>query len=48
MTLFSLGLSLLGYPGLDDIDPVYCMPESVTKKMGLRKGWVALERRKAL
>ncbi|KAA1470921.1 terpenoid cyclases/Protein prenyltransferase [Dentipellis sp. KUC8613] len=41
------GLSLLGYPGLDDIDPVYCMPASVIEKMGLRKGWQALPRRSA-
>ncbi|KAF9650999.1 rab geranylgeranyltransferase [Thelephora ganbajun] len=48
-TLFGVaGLSLIGYPGLDDIDPVYCMPKSVIEKMGLKKGWVALERRKAL
>jgi len=48
-TLFGVaGLSLLGYPGLDDLDPVYCMPKSVIEKMGLKKGWVALERRKAL
>ena len=45
---FFLGLSLLGYPGLDDLDPVYCMPKSVIEKMGLKKGWVSLERRKAL
>jgi len=48
-TLFGVaGLSLLGYPGLDDLDPVYCMPKSVIEKMGLKKAWVALERRKAL
>ena len=40
-----LGLSLLGYPGLDDIDPVYCMPASLIEKMGLRKAWRALPRR---
>ncbi|KAJ3778885.1 rab geranylgeranyltransferase [Lentinula raphanica] len=39
------GLSLLGYPGLVDIDPVYCMPAALIEKMGLRKGWQALERR---
>jgi geranylgeranyl transferase type-2 subunit beta len=39
------GLSMLGYPGLQDIDPVYCMPTSVTEKMGLRKGFQVLPRR---
>ena len=41
------GLSLLGYPGLVDLDPVYCMPASVIEAKGLRKGWKALERRNA-
>jgi geranylgeranyl transferase type-2 subunit beta len=40
-----LGLSLLGYPGLEDLDPVYCMPRDVIERMGLKKGWVALPRR---
>ena len=48
VTLLPLGLSLLGYPGLDDLDPVYCMPGSVIERMGLKKGWAALERRKSL
>ncbi|KAJ4478090.1 rab geranylgeranyltransferase [Lentinula aciculospora] len=39
------GLSLLGYPGLVDIDPVFCMPAALIEKKGLRKGWQALERR---
>jgi len=39
------GLSLLGYPGLQDIDPVYCMPARVIERRGLRKGWKALPRR---
>ncbi|KIM44141.1 hypothetical protein M413DRAFT_443183 [Hebeloma cylindrosporum] len=39
------GLSILGYPGLVDLDPVYCMPANVVEKKGLRKGWKALERR---
>lgn len=43
--LFTIGLSLLGYPGLEDLDPVYCMPASIIEKMGLRKGWKALPRR---
>ncbi|KAG9051290.1 hypothetical protein FS837_009556 [Tulasnella sp. UAMH 9824] len=42
------GLSLLGYPGLQDLDPVYCMPAAVIEKKGLRKGWVALPRRTEL
>lgn len=47
-TLFGLaGLSLLGFPGLVDIDPVYCMPASVIKAKGLRKGWKALLRRES-
>ncbi|KAJ3894137.1 rab geranylgeranyltransferase [Lentinula edodes] len=39
------GLSLLGYPGLVDIDPVYCMPAALIETLGLRKGWQSLERR---
>ena len=41
------GLSLLGYPGLDDLDPVYCMPASLIERMGLKKSWKALPRREA-
>ncbi|KAI0029533.1 rab geranylgeranyltransferase [Vararia minispora EC-137] len=40
------GLSLVGYPGLVDLDPVFCMPASVIEKKGLRKGWEALPRQK--
>ncbi|KZT66493.1 rab geranylgeranyltransferase [Daedalea quercina L-15889] len=39
------GLSLLGYPGLADLDPVYCMPARVIERMGLRKGWEGLPRK---
>lgn len=39
------GLSLLGYPGLVDLDPVYCMPAQMIESKGLRKAWKALERR---
>ena len=47
-TLFGItGLSLLGYPGLRDLDPVYCMPADVIEKHGLRKNWAALPRREA-
>eukprot|EP00158_Paraphelidium_tribonemae_P004016 Partr_v1_DN26525_c2_g1_i4_m3669 putative beta' subunit len=32
-TLFGVaGLSLVGYPGLEAVDPVYCMPSSITRK----------------
>ncbi|KAF9481472.1 rab geranylgeranyltransferase [Pholiota conissans] len=41
------GLSILGYPGLVDLDPVYCMPAKIIEARGLRKGWKALERRQA-
>ncbi len=45
-TVFGLaGLSLLGYPGLQDVDPVYCMPADLIERMGLRKGWKAIERK---
>jgi len=44
-TLFGVaGLSLLGHPGLESIDPVYCMPEDVIRLRGLRKAWRALPR----
>ncbi|EKM51013.1 uncharacterized protein PHACADRAFT_103512 [Phanerochaete carnosa HHB-10118-sp] len=42
------GLSLLGYPGLDDLDPVFCMPASVIEARGLKKGWQALPRQPTL
>lgn len=41
----SPGLSLLGYPGLEDLDPVYCMPAEIIEKRDLRKNWRALDRR---
>jgi len=45
-TVFGVaGLSLLGYPGLEDLDPVYCMPSDVIERRGLRKAWLALPRR---
>ncbi|GAA5835509.1 hypothetical protein JCM5353_002380 [Sporobolomyces roseus] len=39
-TVFGLaGLSLLGYPGLKEVDPVYCMPREVTDQIvGERDG----------
>lgn len=42
------GLSLLGYPALDDLDPVYCMPASIIEARGLRKDWQALPRRSTI
>ncbi|KAI0125654.1 prenyltransferase and squalene oxidase [Xylariales sp. AK1849] len=33
-TLFGMtGLSLLGYPGLDAVDPVYCLPKSTVQRV---------------
>jgi geranylgeranyl transferase type-2 subunit beta len=33
-TIFGIaGLSLLGYPGLDPVDPVYCLPKSTTGRI---------------
>ncbi|ODN74543.1 hypothetical protein L202_06914 [Cryptococcus amylolentus CBS 6039] len=44
-TLFGVaGLSLLGYPGLQDIDPVYCMPADLIDRLGLRKPYSVLPR----
>ena len=40
-----VGLSILGYPGLVDLDPVYCMPAILIKNKGLRKDWQAVDRR---
>ncbi|BGP15245.1 hypothetical protein JCM10213_000712 [Rhodosporidiobolus nylandii] len=37
-TVFGLaGLSLLDYPGLEDVDPVYCMPRAVTDKLRAKR-----------
>ncbi|KAJ9122382.1 hypothetical protein QFC22_001804 [Naganishia vaughanmartiniae] len=36
------GLSLLGYAGLQDIDPVYCMPVTVIERLGLKKRYQLL------
>ncbi|KAJ7283809.1 rab geranylgeranyltransferase [Mycena rebaudengoi] len=45
-TVFGVaGLSILGYPALVDLDPVYCMPARLIEMKGLKKGWKALERR---
>ena len=33
-TVFGLtGLSLMGYPGLAAVDPIYCLPASVTRAL---------------
>lgn len=33
-TVFGLaGLSLLGWEGLEEVDPIYCMPKSVTSRL---------------
>jgi geranylgeranyl transferase type-2 subunit beta len=35
-TVFALaGLSLLGHEGLAEVDPVYCMPLEVTRRLQL-------------
>jgi len=39
------GLSILGYPSLQDLDPVYCMPAQLIKRLGLTKDWKALDRK---
>ncbi|KCV69688.1 hypothetical protein, variant [Fonticula alba] len=37
-TLFGVaGLSLLKYPGLEPVDPLFCMPLKVTQRLGLAK-----------
>jgi geranylgeranyl transferase type-2 subunit beta len=46
-TIFGVaGLSILGYPGLQDLDPVYCMPAALIESKGLRKRWKGLGRKK--
>ncbi|KDE09028.1 protein geranylgeranyltransferase type II [Microbotryum lychnidis-dioicae p1A1 Lamole] len=39
-TVFGIaGLSLLSYPGLEPVDPIYCMPAEATKRLvGMRRG----------
>jgi geranylgeranyl transferase type-2 subunit beta len=35
-TLFGIcGLSMLGYPDLEQVDPRYCMPSKIIKKMNI-------------
>lgn len=45
ISLSAAGLSLVGFPGLNDLDPVYCMPVHLIEERGLRKQWKALPRR---
>ena len=36
-TVFGIaGLSLLKHPGLEEVDPVYCMPASVTRRLQIQ------------
>jgi len=39
--------SLLGYSGLDYVDPVHSMPASLIERLGRKRGWKALPRRDA-
>jgi hypothetical protein len=39
-----IGLSLVGYPGLEDIDPVYCMPARLIKDLGIDRPYETLPR----
>lgn len=44
-TVFGLaGLSLLGYPGLQDVDPLYCMPADIIAKLGLKQKYTTRPR----
>ncbi|KZO95971.1 rab geranylgeranyltransferase [Calocera viscosa TUFC12733] len=36
------GLSLLGYPGVHEINPIYCLPADVTRKKGLHMDYEVL------
>ncbi|KAI9178763.1 Rab geranylgeranyltransferase [Blastocladiella emersonii ATCC 22665] len=41
-TLFGIaGLSLLGFPGLESVDPTYCMPTGVIRKLGIERAPLA-------
>jgi geranylgeranyl transferase type-2 subunit beta len=41
------GLSLLGYPGLKEINPIYCLPAEVTKRLGLHGEYQVLGKESA-
>jgi geranylgeranyl transferase type-2 subunit beta len=36
---------MLGYPGLEEVDPLYCMPASVISRMGLKKPYQVLSKK---
>jgi len=38
------GLALLGYPGLARVDPTYCMPSTVTMRLGIARPFQDLRR----
>lgn len=45
-TVFGVaGLSLLGYAGLEEVDPTYCMPLALTTKLGISRPCQRLARR---
>ncbi|KAF8258864.1 hypothetical protein EI94DRAFT_1745632 [Lactarius quietus] len=45
-TVFSVAdTSLLGFSGLDDVDPVHSMLASLIERLGRKRGWKALPRR---
>jgi geranylgeranyl transferase type-2 subunit beta len=47
-TVFGLaGLSLLGYPGLRDVDPLYCMPAEDIAARGLKREYTTRPRLEA-
>jgi hypothetical protein len=37
MRMLRVGLSLLAHPGLERVDPIYCMPLKVTEKLLKKK-----------
>ncbi|TIB67526.1 hypothetical protein E3P77_01470 [Wallemia ichthyophaga] len=42
-TLFGVaGLSMLGYPEIERVDPVYCMPVKTIERLGLKKSYTLL------
>ncbi|TIA92379.1 hypothetical protein E3P99_00683 [Wallemia hederae] len=45
-TLFGVaGLSMLGYPGIARVDPVYCMPVSTIERLDLKKSYTLFKKR---
>lgn len=46
-TCFALcGLALLGFEGLNRVDPVYCLPETLAEERGVGRPWERVERGK--